>query len=288
MILVTGANGQVGRAIIKVLLSKNEQVRAFVYKTEHIQEIRALGDMDVVVGDMLNQEDLDRAFIGIKKVYHICSAINPDEVLIGEMVINAARKANVEHFMFHSVLHSVLQDMPHHQKKLLVEQLLVNSGIPFTIVQPTVFMQNIFESWNSIVEKGIFRQKFFTTPDTRMCLVDLDDVAEAAAIILTSTEHINASYEFSGSENLSLNDMVEVMERCLNRKIKVETPTDEMFSVQLRKFGAEDYRVNTLLKMFHHYNEHGFYGNPNVLKWMLGRKPNDFSSFMRKALEATQ
>ncbi len=78
------------------------------------------------------------------------------------------------------------------------------------------------------------------------------------------------------------------MERCLNCKIKVETPTDEMFSVQLRKFGADDYRVNTLLKMFHHYNEHGFYGNPNVLKWLLGRKPNDFSSFMRKALETTQ
>ena len=288
MILVTGANGQVGRAIIKALLSKNDQVRAFVYKTEHIQEIKALGDIEVVVGDMLNQEDLDRAFIGIKKVYHICSAINPDEVIIGEMVINAARNANVDHFVFHSVLHSVLQDMPHHQKKLLVEQMLVNSGIPFTIVQPTVFMQNIFESWHSIVENGIFIQKFFTTPDTRMCLVDLDDVAEAAAIILTSTEHMNASYEFSGTENLSLNDMVEVMERCLNRKIKVETPTDEMFSAQLRKFGAEDYRVNTLLKMFHHYNEHGFFGNPNILKWMLGRKPNDFYLFMRKALEATR
>ena len=103
MILVTGANGQVGRAIIKALLSRNEQVRAFVFKIEHIQEIRVLGNMDVVVGDMLNQEDLDKAFIGIQRVYHICSAINPDEVLIGEKVINAARKADVEHFVFHSV-----------------------------------------------------------------------------------------------------------------------------------------------------------------------------------------
>ena len=286
MILVTGANGQVGRAIIKALLSRNEQVRAFVFKIEHIQEIRVLGNMDVVVGDMLNQEDLDKAFIGIQRVYHICSAINPDEVLIGEKVINAARKADVEHFVFHSVLHSVLQDMPHHQKKLLVEQLLVESGIPYTIVQPTVFMPNIFESWNSIVTKGIFIQKFFTSPDIRMCLVDLDDVAEVAAIILTSTEYLNATYELSGSENLSLNDMVEVMERSLNRKIQVETPTDEMFSAQLKKFGATNYRINTLLKMFHHYNAQGFYGNPNVLRWILGRNPNNFSTFMQKALEA--
>ncbi|KAF5052082.1 NAD(P)H azoreductase [anaerobic digester metagenome] len=288
MILITGANGQVGRAIIKALLSKGEQVRAFVFRNEHVQEIKKLGDMDVVVGNMLNQEDLDRAFSGVNRVYHICSAINPDEVLIGEMVINAARKANVKHFVFHSVLHSVLQEMPHHQKKLIVEQLVVDSGIPYTIVQPTVFMQNIFESWNSIVEKGVFVQKFFTTPNTRMCLVDLDDVAEAAAIILTSSDHFNASYEFSGSENLSLQDMVEVMGQCLNREIKVETLSDEMLSSQLRKFGADDYRVNTLLKMFHHYNEHGFYGNPNILKWMIGRKPNDFITFFKRALEASK
>ena len=288
MILITGANGQVGRAIIKALLSKGEQVRAFVFRNEHVQEIKKLGDMDVVVGNMLNQEDLDRAFSGVNRVYHICSAINPDEVLIGEMVINAARKANVKHFVFHSVLHSVLQEMPHHQKKLIVEQLVVDSGIPYTIVQPTVFMQNIFESWNSIVEKGVFVQKFFTTHNTRMCLVDLDDVAEAAAIILTSSDHFNASYEFSGSENLSLQDMVEVMGQCLNREIKVETLSDEMLSSQLRKFGADDYRVNTLLKMFHHYNEHGFYGNPNILKWMIGRKPNDFITFFKRALEASK
>ena len=288
MILVTGANGQVGRAIIKALLSKGEQIRAFVFRNEHVQEIKKLGEMDVAVGDMLNQEDLDRAFSGVNRVYHICSAINPDEVLIGEMVINAARKANVKHFVFHSVLHSVLQEMPHHQKKLIVEQLVVDSGIPYTIVQPTVFMQNIFESWNSIVEKGVFVQKFFTTPNTRMCLVDLDDVAEAAAIILTSSDHFNASYEFSGSENLSLQDMVEVMGQCLNREIKVETLSDEMLSSQLRKFGADDYRVNTLLKMFHHYNEHGFYGNPNILKWMIGRKPNDFITFFKRALEASK
>ena len=178
--------------------------------------------------------------------------------------------------------------MPHHQKKLIVEQLVVDSGIPYTFVQPTVFMQNIFESWNSIVEKGVFVQKFFTTPNTRMCLVDLDDVAEAAAIILTSSDHFNASYEFSGSENLSLQDMVEVMGQCLNREIKVETLSDEMLSSQLRKFGADDYRVNTLLKMFHHYNEHGFYGNPNILKWMIGRKPNDFITFFKRALEASK
>lgn len=286
MILITGANGQTGRAIIKALLSKGERIRAFVYKTEQIQEIKSLGEMEVVVGDMMDQKAVDEAFIGISTVYHICSAVNPHEVEIGQMVINAARKAKVEHFVYHSVLHSVLQDMPHHQKKLMVEELLVNSGIPYTIIQPAVFMQNILESWKSLSEKGIFQQKFFTTQETRMCMVDLEDLAEVASIILTTPGHTGVTYELCGPENLSLSDMVEAMELIFGREIKVETPQDETFAAQLKKFGAQDYQVNTLLKMFQHYNEHGFVGNPNVLTWILGRKPNDFSSFIHRKLNS--
>lgn len=50
-------------------------------------------------------------------MYRICSAVNPLEAEIGQMIINGALKANVEHFVYHSVLHSVLQDMPHHQNE---------------------------------------------------------------------------------------------------------------------------------------------------------------------------
>ncbi|WP_315115641.1 NmrA family NAD(P)-binding protein [uncultured Clostridium sp.] len=286
MILITGANGQTGRAIIKALLSKGERIRAFVHTTEQIQEIKSLGEMEAVAGDMMDKKVVDEAFIGVSAVYHICSAVNPLEVEIGQMIINAACSAKVEHFVYHSVLHSILQDMPHHQKKLMVEELLVNSGIPYTIIQPAVFMQNILESWNSLSEKGIFQQKFFTTQETRMCMVDLEDLAEAASIILTSPGHTGATYELCGSENLSLSDMIAAMEQHFGREIKVETPQDEMFAAQLKKLGVGDYQVNTLLKMFQHYNEHGFIGNPNVLTWILGRKPNDFSSFILRTLKS--
>jgi len=285
MILITGANGQTGRAIIKALLSKGERIRAFVHTTEQIQEIKSLGQMEVVAGDMLDQKAVNEAFIGVSTVYHICPAVNPHEVEIGQMIIKAARLAKVEHFVYHSVLHSVLQDMPHHQKKLMVEELLVDSGIPYTIIQPAVFMQNILMSWKSLSEKGIFQQKFFTTPETRICMIDLEDLSEAASIILTSPGHIGATYELCGPENLSLSDMIATMEQHFGHEIKVETSQDAMFAAQLKKLGVGDYQVNTLLKMFQHYNEHGFIGNPNVLTWILGRKPNNFSSFILRALK---
>ena len=137
-----------------------------------------------------------------------------------------------------------------------------------------------------VKEKGIFQQKFFTTPKTRMCLLDLEDLAEAVSIIITNPGYTGATYELCGAENLSLSDMLAAMEVHFGREIKVETPQDEMFAAQLKKHGAGDYQVDTLIKMFQHYNEHGFNGNPNVLGWILGRKPNDFSSFILRTLKS--
>jgi len=235
---------------------------------------------------MMDQETVDKAYMGASAVYHICSAFNPHEVEIGKIAINAARSSQIEHFVYHSVLHSILQDMPHHQKKLMVEEQLVNAGIPYTIIQPAAFMQNILESWKLLSEKGIFRQKFFTSSETRICMLDLEDLAEAVSIILTSPKYIGGTYELCGSENLSLSDMTATMAQHFSCEIKVETPGDEIFAAQLKEGGVGEYRINSLLKMFQHYNEHGFIGNPNALTWILGRKPNDFSFFIHRTLQS--
>jgi len=284
MILITGANGQTGRAIMKALINKGEEVRAFVRKAEQMDELKLLGVKEVMIGDMMNQEDVNIAYTGVSTVYHICSVFNPNEVEIGEIAINAAKYAKIQHFVYHSVLHSILHDMPHHQKKHRVEEMLVNSEIPYTIIQPSAFMQNILESWKTLREEGIFRQKLYTSPETRMCLIDLEDLAEAVANILINKEHIGATYELCGPDNMSLYDMKTIIEKQFGREIIVETPPDEFMAAGLKKSGLGEYYINSLLTMFHHYNEQGFIGNSNTLTWILGRKPTDFSTFINKTL----
>jgi uncharacterized protein YbjT (DUF2867 family) len=286
MILITGANGQTGRAIIRALSSKGEEVRAFVHKAEHIHDVKSLGAKEVVAGDMLDQGAINEAFNGIRAAYHICSAVNPDEVRIGQVAINAAAcSARIEHFVYHSVLHSVLQDLPHHQKKLLVEEMVVNSGIPYTIIQPAILMQNILLGWRLLSEAGIFEQRFFKSKETRLCMVDLEDLAEAASIILTKPGHTGATYEICGPENLSMADMLAAFKQNFRREVKVQTTPDELWAAQMKERGLGDYQINTLLTMFHHYNEHGFSGNPNVLTWLLSRRPNDFASFIHRTMQ---
>lgn len=68
-------------------------------------------------------------------VYHICPNVHPQEVEIGRIAIDAARAAHVERFVFHSVLRPQIEAMPHHWRKLRVEEMLLASGLNFTILR---------------------------------------------------------------------------------------------------------------------------------------------------------
>ncbi|HCW54102.1 MAG TPA: hypothetical protein DG753_10265 [Clostridium sp.] len=133
--------------------------------------------------------------------------------------------------------------------------------------------------------KNVYLHKSFFVKETCMNMVDLNDVAEAAAIILTELGHTYATYELCGPENISLADMVAAMKENFGHEIKVKTIQDEELTERLKIAGIGEYRIDGLLKMFKHYNEHGFVGNPNVLTWILGRKLNDLSSFICRELK---
>ena len=75
---------------------------------------------------------------------------------MARVVIGAAREADVEHLVFHSVLHPQIEAMPHHWQKMRVEELLLQSGLHYTILQPTIYMQNILASWDAISQNGVY------------------------------------------------------------------------------------------------------------------------------------
>ena len=94
---------------------------------------------------------------GVRAVYHIPPNVHPREVEIGDIVISCSTGNGVEHFVYHSVLHPQIEAMPHHWLKLRVEERLIASGLPFTILQPTAYMQNITSQLERIKERGIYQ-----------------------------------------------------------------------------------------------------------------------------------
>ncbi len=281
MILVTGAAGKTGRAVIRALAAKGEVVRALVHRPEQIRSVEALGAQQVVVGDMRVQATMDQAAQGVRAVYHICPNVSSDEVIIGQVAITAARSAGVEHFVYHSVLHPQVEAMPHHWQKLRVEEQLFESGLPYIILQPAAYMQNVLAHWDQIIEQGVYPVPYAV--ETRLGMVDLEDVAEAAAVVLTEPGHAGAVYELAGVEVLSQAEVATILSQQLGRPVRAEAVPLETWERRARESGLGDYQVKTLAKMFRYYECYGFWGNPRVLGWLLGRPPTTFAVFVERS-----
>ena len=290
MILVTGAAGKTGRAAIKALSARGQAVRALVHRPQQASSAIAAGAQDVIAGDMRDRAILEQAADvsagAIRAIYHICPNMSPDELPIARLVLETARAAGLEHIVYHSVLHPQTESMPHHWQKLRVEELLFETGLPFTILQPAAYMQNLLAYWDQIVRQGVYAVPYAT--ETRLGMVDLEDVAEAAATVLTEAGHVGATYELAGPDVLSPAEVARILEQQLDRPVRARAvPLDE-WERGARASGLGGYQVETLLQMFRYYERYGFWGNPRVLTWLLRRPPNTFAGFVQRVVGRRQ
>jgi uncharacterized protein YbjT (DUF2867 family) len=286
MILVTGAAGKTGRAILRALQACELPTRALVHRPEHAQGLAALGVQQVVAGDMRDPATMGTATRGVRAVYHICPNMSPDELAIGKVATRAARAAGVEQFVFHSVLHPQTEAMPHHWQKLRVEELLFETGLAYTILQPAAYMQNTLAYWQRIVVEGVYAVPYAV--DTKLGMVDLEDIAAAAAIVLTGPDHAGATYELAGGEPLTPAQIAAILEKELGRPVQAEAVPLDVWERGARASGLGDYQVETLLQMFRYYERNGFWGNPHVLGWLLGRPAVNFEDWIRRTVAARQ
>jgi uncharacterized protein YbjT (DUF2867 family) len=280
MILITGAGGKTGRTLIR-MLSKVESVCAFVHREEHVSILKGLGAEKVIVGDMRDESAIRFAMQGARAVYHVCPNMSSDEIVIGNLVIGAARETGVEHFIYHSVLHPQTEKMKHHWAKLRVEEMTFESELPFTILQPAPYMQNLLAGWKSIVEDGVLRVPY--SIHSKFSFIDLEDVAEAAKIILMEPDHKNAIYELAGTEPMSHVEVAKVFRRVLNHDVRAET--EEIEDWKSRAGKMNEYALKTLIQMFEYYDQWGVAGNPNVLRWILRHDPESLESFIERTLK---
>jgi len=283
LILITGAGGKTGRSLVQAL-SKVESICAFVHHEEHLSVLKGSGAQKVIVGDMGDATAIRSGMRDVRAVYHICPNMSPDETVIGNLVISAARESGVEHFVYHSVLHPQVEKMTHHWQKMRVEEMIFESGLPFTILQPAPYMQNLLAGWKSIIAVGVLRVPY--SVDSKFSFVDLEDIAEAAKIILTEPNHKNAIYELAGTLPMSHMEVAESFSRVLNRNILAEK--EEIRDWRLRTKGMSEYAVENLVKMFEYYDQWGLVGNPNVLRWILKRESSSLELFIKRTLKETK
>ena len=286
MILVTGAAGKTGKAIVKALAKRGAATRALIRHSKKAPELKALGAVEIVVGSFDDPAALSLAAAGVKAIYHICPNVSRDEVSFARAVVAAAQANKVARFVYHSVLHPQIEAMPHHWQKMRVEELLLAAGFDLTILQPTAYMQNMLGTWPGTVGDGVFRVPY--PAETRLSLVDLDDVAEVVALVLTQNGHVSATYELVGTAPLSQHEVAAAVGTALKKPIRVEAETVEAWEARNRASGMGDYQRTALAAMFRYYALHGLAGNPHTLRALLGRAPNDLAAFLDRVIAKHQ
>lgn len=278
MILITGAGGKTGQALLHQLARQAHPVRALVIRETQVEALVELGAADTVVADMTDVDSMKPAFAGVSAVYHIPPNIHPHEELIGEIAIELSEQHGVEHFIYHSVLRPYIRAMPHHINKARVEERLYTSRIPFTILQPAAYMQNTLPGLATARDEGVFSVPY--PIDTPMGMVDLAEVVEVVADVINNAAHYGATYELSGREILTPVIVAKRMEAALGKPVKAEEVDLESWQRGAEQAGMFDYQIETLKKMFRYYAEYGFWGNANTLSTLLGRAPKTYADFL--------
>jgi NAD(P)H dehydrogenase (quinone) len=284
VIAVMGAAGKTGRAVIRALAARGQAVRGLVRRADQQAQVLAEGAQETVTGDLHDGQAVAATLAGATAVYHLCPNVHPDEISLAQTVMAAAQTAGVRHFVYHSVLHPQTEDMPHHWRKLRVEEALFKAGLSFTILQPTAYMQNLLAGWAAITGQGVHRVPYAVT--SRLSLVDLRDVAEAAARVLTEPGHAEATYELVGTPGLSQTEVAATLSEALGRPVRAEALDRAEWSATAQRNGLADDARLTLLKMFEYYEQYGLCGSPAALTALLGRPPATLAAFAREAAAA--
>ncbi len=229
MILVVGATGTLGRKVARLLLRGGSQVRAMTRVVADADELKALGAKPVR-GDLRDPDSIEFAVRGARAVVAAAHSILGRRDSSSELVddeghrtlIDLARKAGVEHFVYTSVVGA----SPDHpidfwRTKARVERYLEDSGMAFTIIRPTAFIDmHAYQLIGKPVMEGK-RVMLFGKGQNPRNFVAAEDVAKAINGALQLPALRGQAIDIGGPENLTSHQVVETFEKVTGRKAKV-------------------------------------------------------------------
>lgn len=283
MVLVTSANGQVGRRIIPELAKRGIEVRAMDINPG-VEALKELGAKETFVGDASKADVMREAMQGCDKVLYIPPMFVYDELKMAKLAIDIAVEQKVKKYVFMSVLHPQMSTLLQHTHKLHGEEYLIykglSEGLDYTILQPMHYHHTfrVADAWNTNLSF------MFYDLNAGLSGVDARDVAEVAAKVLTEPGHENATYELCGPDFLSAAESVDIFNKVTGRDCKlIQIDVEEL----IKRNGVTDsYGKEAFRALAYTYGTYGFKGNPNVLTWLLGRAPITFEEWLKDEIEA--
>ena len=278
-ILVTGGTGRVGSEVVKELQKRKADIRLLVRKND----APMLAGVEAAIGDLLDPVSVEKAMDGVDKLY-LLNAVLPDELTQGLIAYDLAKKLKLRHVVYHSVFRvERFKDVPHFASKLAIESALREFEVPFTIIRPNYFIQNDASLKDALMKAGVYPAPL---GNVGISVVDIRDIAEATAIVLTSDEHEGKTYNLNGPEALSGPKAASIWSQLLGKEIRYGGHDMDAFEEQMRN-SAPSWSAFDIRMMFQGYLERGFVaetGDVEKLTKLLGHAPRRYEDFAAEAV----
>ncbi len=278
MILITGATGKTGGEVARQLAAAKLPFRALVRNVDKGRAVKALG-AKIIVGDMADKAALQRAMEGVDKAFLVLS--NDEEQLVLEkQFTDAAVAAHVGHLVYLSSLESVPESKnPITQNHVASENYIRESGLTWTMIRPTFFMQMFEGMAPRIKETG---KIVMPAGNGTVSTTDLRDVGEVIVDVLTnnSGDHANQSYDLTGPELLTFAEIADKFSTVLGRRIEyVDQPMDA-FEQVLRSINLPEWRVDAVCKELEAIAAGVVDHTTDTIETLLGRPATSLTRFI--------
>jgi uncharacterized protein YbjT (DUF2867 family) len=276
MILVTGAAGLNGTALVHTLSAQGIPVRALVRNVARAAPLAALPHVEIVVADMAKPETLPAALAGIDRAM-LNSSADPAMLEVQSNFIAAAAKAGVKHVVKLSGIMPEL-DSPFRFARMHgeIEKRLEASGMGFTHLRAGEFMPTYFRQVPSIVAKGAL---FLPMEDQRIASIDVGDLAEISALVLTRPGHEGKIYPLTGPEALTMTEVAERLSAATGKIIKyINIAPEDAKKAQLAA-GLPPYMADAIAELFAERRKGKESQVSPVAGGLLGRRPTSFAEF---------
>lgn len=274
---ITGATGQLGTQIVTQLKNRTDAAHlvALVRSPEKVEGIEARSF------DYAQPEHLADALQGIDHLLLISGNEIGQRAKQHENVINAAKEAGVKWIVYTSILRADTSTISLAGEHLITENLLKESGIPYTILRNGWYTENYTGAVEGALEAGAF---IGSAGEGKISSASRADFAEAAAVVITSEGHQGKVYELAGDESYTLKDLAEEISKQTGKDIPYQNLSEEEYSKTLKGFGMPDVYAEGIASWGVSTSIGDLYDDSKTLSQLIGRATTPLSDAVKAVL----